>query len=144
MLNSDQIQAILPHRQPFLFVDKVLEMTPGESIVAQKNVSVSEPHFAGHFPQKHVMPGVLILEALAQAGAILLLSDPEHEGKLAYFAGIDACRFKRPVVPGDVLRLEVTLLKLKGPIGKAEAKAYVDDDLACSAVIMFAIDNQKT
>ncbi len=142
MLNSDQIQAILPHRHPFLLVDKVLEMTPGERIVAQKNVTVSEPHFAGHFPQKHVMPGVLILEALAQAGAILLLSDPAHQGKLAYFAGIDECRFKRPVVPGDVLRLDVTLIKLRGPIGKAKAEAYVGDDLACSAVILFAIDAQ--
>ncbi len=139
MLNSDAIQKIIPHRHPFLLVDRVIEMVPGKSVVAIKNVSASEPHFQGHFPQEHVMPGVLIIEALAQAGAVALLSQDEYKGKLAYFAGIDKARFKRKVVPGDTLRLELEITKIKGPVGKGTGKAYVGDELACSADITFAI-----
>lgn len=139
MLNSNEIQKIIPHRYPFLLVDRVLEMTPLTSIKAIKNVTANEMQFLGHFPQEHVMPGVLIVEALAQAGAVLLLSAPDYQGKIAYFAGIDNCRFKRKVVPGDTLTLEVEVIKLRGPIGKAAAKATVDGELAVSAEIMFAV-----
>lgn len=138
--NSDQIKQILPHRYPFLLVDAVLEKTNLEKIKAIKNVTVNEPFFQGHFPEKHVMPGVLIIEALAQAGAILLLSHEQFQGKLAYFAGIDKCRFKRQVVPGDQLILTVEVLKLKGQVGKAKAVATVNGELAATAEIMFAIE----
>ena len=140
LLNSDQIKQILPHRYPFLLVDAVTEKEGLEKIKAIKNVTVNEPFFQGHFPQKHVMPGVLIIEALAQAGAILLLSHEQYQGKLAYFAGIDKCRFKRQVVPGDQLLLSVDVLKLKGPVGKAKAVATVNGELAATAEIMFAIE----
>ncbi len=140
ILNSDQIKQILPHRYPFLLVDAVIEKEGLEKIKAIKNVTVNEPFFQGHFPQKHVMPGVLIIEALAQTGAILLLSHEHYQGKLAYFAGIDKCRFKRQVVPGDQLLLSVEVLKLKGPVGKAKAVATVDGELAATAEIMFAIE----
>lgn len=138
--NSDQIKQILPHRYPFLLVDAVLEKTSLEKIKAIKNVTVNEPFFQGHFPEKHVMPGVLIIEALAQTGAILLLSHEKYQGKLAYFAGIDKCRFKRQVVPGDQLVLTVEVLKLKGPVGKGKAVASVNGELAATAEIMFAIE----
>ncbi len=138
--NSDQIKQILPHRYPFLLVDAVLEKSNLEKIKAIKNVTVNEPFFQGHFPEKHVMPGVLIIEALAQAGAILLLSHEQYQGKLAYFAGIDKCRFKRQVVPGDQLLLTVEILKLKGQVGKAKAVATVNGELAATAEIMFAIE----
>ncbi len=140
LLNSDQIKAILPHRYPFLLVDAVLEKEELEKIKAIKNVTVNEPFFQGHFPQKHVMPGVLIIEALAQTGAVLLLSHEANQGKLAYFAGIDKCRFKRQVVPGDQLLLTVEVIKLKGPVGKAKAVATVNGELAATAEIMFAIE----
>lgn len=140
LLNSDQIKAILPHRYPFLLVDAVLEKEGLEKIKAIKNVTVNEPFFQGHFPQKHVMPGVLIIEALAQTGAVLLLSHEANQGKLAYFAGIDKCRFKRQVVPGDQLLLTVEVIKLKGPVGKAKAVATVNGELAATAEIMFAIE----
>lgn len=140
ILNSDQIKQILPHRYPFLLVDAVTEKEGLEKIKAIKNVTVNEPFFQGHFPQKHVMPGVLIIEALAQTGAILLLSHENYQGKLAYFAGIDKCRFKRQVIPGEQLLLSVEVLKLKGPVGKAKAVATVDGELAATAEIMFAIE----
>lgn len=141
VLNSNQIQEIIPHRYPFLLVDQVLEMSlESKKIIAKKNVSANEMHFIGHFPQKHVMPGVLIVEALAQAGAILLLSFDEFKGKIAYFAGIDNVRFKQQVIPGDTLILEVELLKMKGPIGIAQAKAYVNDKVVVSGEIKFAVE----
>lgn len=141
ILNSNQIQAIIPHRYPFLLVDQVLAMSLEEkTIVAKKNVSANEMHFVGHFPSKHVMPGVLIVEALAQAGAILLLSFDEFKGKIAYFVGIDKVRFKQQVVPGDTLILKVELIKMKGPIGVANAHAYVDDKLVVSGEIKFAVE----
>jgi 3-hydroxyacyl-[acyl-carrier-protein] dehydratase len=137
--NSDQIQQIIPHRYPFLLVDQILSIED-QKIVGIKAVSANEMHFLGHFPQKHVMPGVLIMEALAQTGAVLLLSQEDFKGKLAYFAGMDKVRFKRQVVPGDVLRLEVELVQQRGAIGFASAKAYVGDQLAASGELMFAVD----
>jgi 3-hydroxyacyl-[acyl-carrier-protein] dehydratase len=139
MLNSNDIQKIIPHRHPFLLVDRVLEMDVGKSIKAIKNVTASEAHFNGHFPEEHVMPGVLIVEALAQAGAVALLSHEDYKGKTAYFAGIDKCRFKRKVVPGDTLTLELEITRLKGVVGKGTGKAYVDGELACKADITFAV-----
>ncbi len=137
--NSNQIQEIIPHRYPFLLVDQILSIE-GNKIVGIKAVSANEMYFLGHFPQKHVMPGVLIMEALAQTGAVLLLSQEQFKGKLAYFAGMDKVRFKRQVIPGDVLRLEVELIQQRGSIGFASAKAYVKDQLAASGELMFAVD----
>ena len=139
MLDSNQIQKIIPHRYPFLLVDKIIAMEPGKSVKAIKNVTANEPFFMGHFPEEHVMPGVLIIEALAQAGAVAILSQPEFKGKIAYFAGIDKCRFKRKVKPGDRLLLELEITKIKGPIGKGTARATVDGELAVSLEMTFAI-----
>ncbi len=140
VLNSNEIQAIIPHRHPFILVDKVLELDEGKSIKAIKNVTVSEPFFEGHFPDYHVMPGVLIVEALAQAGAIAILKDEKFKGKKAFFAGIDKCRFKRQVIPGDTVELYVEIDKIKGPIGKGKALASVNGEKAVSAEITFAIE----
>ncbi len=140
MLNSNEIEAIIPHRHPFLLVDKVLEITPGESVRAIKQVTANEPFFQGHFPGYHVMRGVLIIEALAQAGAVAILKSAGNQGKKAFFAGIDKARFKRQVKPGDTLTLEVEITKMKGPIGKGTAKATVDGALAASAELTFAIE----
>lgn len=138
-LNSNQIQEIIPHRYPFLLVDRVLEMEPGKTCKAIKNVSANEMQFIGHFPEEHVMPGVLIVEALAQTGAIIILSQEENRGKIAYFAGIDKCKFKQKVVPGDQLLLEVEIIKQKGPIGVGTAKATVNGKVAVTAELKFAI-----
>ncbi len=139
ILNSNEIKKILPHRYPFLLVDKVLELEEGKRVKALKNVTVSEPFFQGHFPEHHVMPGVLIIEALAQAGAIAILKQAENHGKLAFFAGIDKCRFKRQVIPGDTLELNVEITKIKGPVGKGSAIAKVDGEIAAKAEITFSI-----
>ncbi|MEN3005720.1 3-hydroxyacyl-ACP dehydratase FabZ [Dehalobacterium formicoaceticum] len=139
MLDIKEIQQILPHRYPFLLVDRVLEIEEDQRIVGQKNVTVNEPFFQGHFPGYPVMPGVLIVEALAQLGAVMVLRKPEFAGKIAFFAGIDKLRFRRQVVPGDVLRLEVEVLNFRGSIGKAKGRATVDGELACEGEIMFAI-----
>ena len=139
VLNSNQIQEIIPHRYPFLLVDRVDELVPGISCVAYKNVSANEMHFMGHFPTEHVMPGVLIVEALAQAGAVIILSLEENKGKIAYFAGIDKCKFKRKVIPGDVLRLDVEITKQRGPIGFGKAVATVNGEVAVVGEIKFAI-----
>ena len=138
ILESEQIKRILPHRYPFLLVDRVLEMNDS-SIVAVKNVSVSEPFFQGHFPQKPVMPGVLIIEAIAQTAGIILLSRGENEGKLAYLVAVDGARFRRMVTPGDQLRLEVQITKMKAKLGVVKGRAMVGDEEACSAEIMFAL-----
>jgi len=138
-LNSNQIQEIIPHRFPFLLVDRVLELEPGKYCKAIKNVSVNESHFLGHFPQEHVMPGVLIIEALAQAGAIIILSLEENKGKIAYFAGIDKCKFKQKVVPGDQLLLDVEIIRQKGPIGVGKAIATVNGKVAVIAELKFAV-----
>lgn len=138
LLNSNQIMEIIPHRYPFLLVDKVMEMDE-TSIKAIKNVSVNEMQFMGHFPQKHVMPGVLIVEALAQAGAIVLLSKDEFKGKIAYFVGVDKMRFKKQVIPGDTLELNVELLKIKGPMGVAKVVCTVEGVVCASGELKFAI-----
>lgn len=130
---------ILPHRHPFLLIDTVEELESGVRAVAKKAVSFNEPYFAGHFPGNPVMPGVLIIEALAQTGAVAILSQPEWKGKTAYFAGINHAKFKQKVVPGDVLTLETEIIKVKGPIGIGKATAYVDGKTVCIAELTFAI-----
>ncbi len=138
-LTTKQIMEIIPHRQPFLLVDTIEELTPGVKAVGKKCVSYNEPFFAGHFPNEPVMPGVLIIEAMAQAGAVAILSKPENRGKTAYFAGISQAKFKQKVVPGDVLTLELEIIKEKGPIGVGRGTAKVDGKLAASAELTFAI-----
>lgn len=139
MLDVEQIKEIIPHRYPFLLVDKVIEQEEGKRIVGIKNVTINEPFFAGHFPEYPVMPGVLILEALAQVGAIAVLSKEENKGKIGFLAGVDKCRFKRQVKPGDQLRLEIEIIRMKGAIGKGKGIATVGGEVACEAEIMFAI-----
>ena len=138
-LNSNQIQEILPHRYPFLLVDRITECEPGKSATGIKCVSANESQFMGHFPQKHVMPGVLIIEALAQTGAVALLAEEKKKGKIAYFGGIKQARFKRQVIPGDVLTLKCEIISSKGPVGIGKAEAYVGDQLAVTAELTFAI-----
>ena len=139
----NEIKKIIPHRYPFLLLDKIVELEDGKRCVGIKQVSGNEPFFQGHFPDYAVMPGVLIVEALAQTGEVAMLRLEENQGKLAMFAGIDKCRFKRQVVPGDTLRLEVEINRIKGPIGKGTAKATVDGEVACSCEISFALVDQK-
>ncbi|MYL49477.1 3-hydroxyacyl-ACP dehydratase FabZ [Halobacillus litoralis] len=139
MLDIQQIKEIIPHRYPFLLIDQVEEIVEGERAVGYKNVTMNEPFFQGHFPDYPVMPGVLITEALAQMGAVAMLKKEENQGKLAFFTGIDKCRFKRQVKPGDRLKLEVEIVRLKGPVGKGKATASVDGQVACEAEIMFAL-----
>lgn len=139
MLDINAIKQILPHRYPFLLVDRILEIEPGKRVVGLKNVTANEAYFNGHFPSYPVMPGVLIIEALAQTGAVAVLNMEEYRGKLVLFAGIDKVRFRRQVVPGDQLRLEVEVTKLRGRVGKCQARAYVDEDLAVEGELMFAI-----
>jgi 3-hydroxyacyl-[acyl-carrier-protein] dehydratase len=139
MLNIDEIQKILPHRPPFLLIDRVEELDPGVRAVGTKCVTMNEPHFIGHFPGKAVMPGVLILEALAQTGALVMLSLEQNAGKIVYFGGMDKVKFKRQVVPGDVLKLEVEITKSKGNFGVGTAVAKVDGKVAVEAILTFAI-----
>lgn len=139
MLSIQEIMAIIPHRPPFLLVDRIIELEAGVRAVGEKLVTMNEPQFLGHFPGNPIMPGVLIVEALAQTGAVALLSMPEHNGKLVLFAGIDGVRFKRIVRPGDTIRLEVTLDRLRRGIGKGSARATVNDALACEAELLFAV-----
>lgn len=139
MMDSEQIKEVIPHRYPFLLVDRVTEIEEGKRVVGLKNVTVNEPFFQGHFPDYAVMPGVLIIEALAQVGAISVLGMEENEGKLGFLAGVDKCRFKRQVKPGDQLKLEVEITRIKGPIGKGKGIATVDGEVACEAEIIFAI-----
>lgn len=133
MFDAREIMQALPHRYPFLFLDRIVEFEPGRRIVGIKNVSIDEPFFAGHFPGIPIMPGVLIVEAMAQAGGFLALKAMGDARKLAFFAGIDNCRFRRPVVPGDRLRLEATVVARKGPVWKMHGEATVDGVLAASA-----------
>ncbi len=139
MMGIKEIKEILPHRHPFLLVDCIEELEPGIRAVGYKNVTYDENFFAGHFPDEPVMPGVLIVEALAQTGAVSVLSLPENRGRTAYFAGINSCRFKRKVVPGDRLRLECEIIKRKGPVGVGKAVATVDGQVAAMAEITFTI-----
>jgi len=142
-LEIKEIMEIIPHRYPFLLVDRVLELDPGKRAVGIKNVSVNEPFFQGHFPGYPVMPGVLIIEAMAQVGAVAVLSLPDLKDKLALFAGIDGARFRRQVVPGDQIRLEVEIIKFKGPIGKGRGVATVDGQVAAEAELTFALQDVK-
>lgn len=139
VLTTSQIMEIIPHRQPFLLIDTVEELEPGVRAVAKKCVSYNEPYFNGHFPGNPVMPGVLIVEALAQTGAVAILGMEENRGKTAYFAGINSAKFKQKVVPGDVLILETEIIKQKGPIGVGKATAKVNDKVVCMAELTFAI-----
>ena len=141
-LNIDQIEAILPHRYPFLLVDRITECTPGEGAKGLKCVTANEPFFPGHFPGFRVMPGVLIIEALAQVGAVALLTQEENQGKLALFGGIKNARFKRQVRPGDVLELSCQLTARKGPVGFGTAEARVEGKLACRAELTFALTDR--
>jgi 3-hydroxyacyl-[acyl-carrier-protein] dehydratase len=141
-LNIDQIEAILPHRYPFLLVDKITECIPGEKAKGLKCVTANEPFFQGHFPGFKVMPGVLIIEALAQVGAAAILTEEENKGKLALFGGIKNARFKRQVRPGDVLELTCELTARKGPVGFGTAEARVEGKLACKAELTFALTDR--
>ncbi|MBQ8086096.1 MAG: 3-hydroxyacyl-ACP dehydratase FabZ [Lachnospiraceae bacterium] len=138
-LDIKQIMDIIPHRQPFLLIDKVTDMEPGKSIKGYKNLSYNEPFFAGHFPNEPVMPGVLQIEALAQLGAVCVLSLDDNKGKTAYFAGIKEAKFKQKVVPGDRLELSCEIIKTKGPVGVGACEAHVNGKLACKAEISFMI-----
>lgn len=142
MLENKEIQKLIPHRYPFLLVDRVLELEPGKRAVAIKNVTFNEPCFTGHFPGNPIMPGVLMVEALAQVGAVALMSVEENKGKLAVFAGIDNVRFKKQVVPGDTLRMEVEIISMRRGIGKGEAIAYVGDKVAVKGTLMFGLTDQ--
>lgn len=139
MMGIKEIREILPHRYPFLLVDRIVEIEEGKSVKGYKNVSANEQFFQGHFPQEPVMPGVLILEAIAQVGAVALLSKEEFKGKIPLFAGADKVRFRQKVVPGDRLELSCEIVKLRGPIGIGKGIAKVDGKKVCEAEIMFAI-----
>ena len=138
-MDAREIQRIIPHRYPFILIDRVVELEPGKRIVGLKNVSANEPFFQGHFPGYPIMPGVLIVEALAQAGSVLLLSQPDEQGKLPLFAGIDRLRFRRPVGPGDQLRLEVEFTMRRGSIGKGNVRATVDGQVVVEGELTFAV-----
>ena len=137
-----EIEQILPHREPFLLIDEVVELIPGVGAVARKHVRDDEWYLAGHFPGRPVMPGVLIVEALAQTGAVAVLSDEENRGRIAFFGGIDDCRFKRVVEPGETLDLRCELERVRGPIGRGKAEARVDGRLVCRGTLTFAVERE--
>jgi len=138
-LDIEAIKQILPHRYPFLLVDRITVLEPGKRAVGLKNVTANEPFFQGHFPQRAIMPGVLIIEVMAQIGGVMILSVGEHQGKLAYIGTVDNAKFRRPVVPGDTLEVEVELLRLRGNMGKVKCIARVGGEEAAEAEIMFAL-----
>lgn len=142
MLQSQEIQEIIPHRYPFLLVDRIIEMEEGKRAVGIKNVSANEPYFQGHFPGHPIMPGVLIMEALAQVGCVVILKMPEYQGYLGLFAGLDDVKFKRQVIPGDQLRLEVELIKLRKTFGVAQGKAYVGEALVAEGTLKFFLERK--
>jgi len=139
VLEIDAIKEILPHRYPFLLVDRILELEPGKRAVGIKNVTANEPFFQGHFPQRAVMPGVLIIEAMAQVGGVMILSVEEHRGKLAYLGTVNGVKFRRPIVPGDTLELETELLRIRSNMGKVRCTARVGGQEVAAAEIMFAL-----
>lgn len=141
VMDINEIMKRIPHRYPFLLIDRILEIELGKKGVGLKNVTMSEPFFQGHFPGTPIMPGVLIVEAMAQLGAVIVLSMPENQGKLAFFAGIDGLRFRRQVIPGDQLRLEVEITKMRGSLGKGIGRALVEGEIAAEGTIMFALGN---
>ena len=138
LYTAKEIMDIIPHRYPFLLIDSIEELEPGVRAVGRKCVTMNEPYFQGHFPGNPVMPGVLIIEALAQVGAVAILSQPEWKGRTAYFAGIDKAKFRQKVMPGDVLHLETTIYKVKGPVGVGKAVAAVNGKIAAQAELTFA------
>ena len=143
-MNIQDILEYLPHRFPFLLVDRVLECVPGESLKAVKNISVNEPFFPGHFPGQPVMPGVLQVEAMAQAGGLLAMKVlQDRRAQVVYFMSIDKVKFRRPVIPGDQLRMEVEIVKMKGKIAKFAGKAYVGDKVACEAELMATLSDRR-
>ena len=135
MLDAQQIKEILPHRSPFLFVDRVTEMVPGKSIKGYKNISMNEYFFQGHFPGHPILPGVIICEAMAQLSGVLLLEEEDQQGKLAFFAALDQVKFKRPVVPGDRMDMEIEVISFRHSIAKVKGQAFVDGELACEGLI---------
>ena len=139
MLEIKEIMEIIPHRQPFLLIDRIEELEPGKRALGRKCVTYNEPFFNGHFPTEPVMPGVLVIEALAQVGAVAILTVPENKGKTAYLGTINCAKFRKKIVPGDVLTLELEIIKQKGPIGIGSAIAYVDGEIAVKAELTFAI-----
>lgn len=143
LLESQEIQEIIPHRYPFLLVDRIIELEEGKRAVGIKNLSINEWFFQGHFPGHPIMPGVLIMEALAQVGTVAILKKPEYNGYLGLFAGLDNVKFRRQVIPGDQLRLEVELIKLRKTFGMASGKAYVGDDLAAEGTIKFFLEQRN-
>ncbi|MBA5868981.1 MAG: 3-hydroxyacyl-ACP dehydratase FabZ [Nitrospira sp. CR2.1] len=144
VMDSIEIQSILPHRYPFLLVDRIRELDPDRRIVGIKNVTINEPFFQGHFPGRPVMPGVLILEALAQVGGVLAFNSLGSVGRpVVYLTGIDAAKFRKPVVPGDILRLEVDVLKKRAPFWKMQGKAFVDTELVCEAEVTAMVTDEK-
>ncbi len=142
MLNSTEIQQIIPHRYPFLLVDRILELEPGKRAVGIKNVTINEEFFQGHFPERPVMPGVLLLEAMAQVGGIAMLYSEENRGQLAFFAGMERVKFRRPVVPGDQLKMTAEVLKVRGNIGKIWAEAFVGEQLVAEGEFLFALSRK--
>lgn len=139
MFDINQIKTMLPHRYPFLLVDRVLELIPKQRLVALKNVTMNENFFTGHFPEKPVMPGVLIIESMAQAAGLIMLSEDEHKGKTPYFTGIDNARFRKTIVPGDQIIIEIDVIRIKGNVCRVKAVAKVDDQIATEAELMFVI-----
>lgn len=139
-MTQDEIKAIIPHRDPFLLLDEITHLTVMKHGTGIKHVKNDEDYFRGHFPEKPVMPGVLIIEALAQTGAVVILSNPDFKGRIAYFAGLKSAKFRKSVLPGDTLRLEVEITRVRGTFGFGQGQAFVKDDLVCEAELMFAID----